>query len=418
MARFEICTEAGTYTYDTDPCSLLDPDGQRVDLSRFKLDYVDEKLWENQIAFSPSAPVVGKKQPSVLKIQLGLGCNYSCSYCSQGGQKEASTSSRDAEDFDLDWVIGFPKKVEFWGGEPLLYWKKLTILSEKVDKRFGKIKKLVITNGTLLTREKIDWLKANGFTVAISHDGPGQSLRGDDPLEDPETRAIWRYAFDTLGENVFMLSVLTGISHDLLEIVRWFEARLGEVRVDIEDVVTDYGSAAMTEEQLQDMYRSVRGYVSSGLGLAFPRIRWTALHFMQTLAISKPYAGANQICAMDRKDHLAVDINGNVLTCQNAGAESGHKIGHISALDAVKLDTSTSYMNRPHCRECPVVHTCYGSCMFLKGTDFESSCRTSYWYNRAIFEGLIKLLTGKEVRNIQGWKPASIKRVIPLKVKP
>lgn len=416
MARFEICTEAGTYTYDTDPCALRDPDGNRVDLSRFKLDYVDGEVWENQIAFRPGMPVVGKDQPRVLKIQLGLGCNYSCTYCSQGGQQEASTSSRDAEDFDFDWVVGFPEKVEFWGGEPLLYWKKLTILSPKVDKRFGKIKKLIVTNGTLLTREKIDWLKANGFTVAISHDGPGQRLRGADPLEDPETRAIWRYAFDTLGEDVFMLSVLTGVSHDLLEIVVWFGERLGPVRVDIEDVVTDYGGAAMTEEQLRAMYRSVRDYVASGLGLAFPRIRWTALHFMQTLAISKPLSGANQICAMDRKDHLAVDLDGNVLTCQNAGANSGHRIGRIEVLGDVKLDTGVSYMNRPHCHECPVVHTCYGSCMLLNGEAFASSCRASYWYNRAIFEGVFYLLTGLKFSKIRAWQPTFPRRVIPIKV--
>lgn len=415
MARFEIRTEAGTYTYDTDPCALIDPAGQRVDLSKFALDYVAGEVWENQIAFDRDNPVVGKAQPKVLKIQLGLGCNYSCSYCSQGGQQEEATSSQDAEDFSFDWVIGFPEKVEFWGGEPLLYWKKLQALVPKVKARFGKVKLLIVTNGTLLTREKIDWLKANGFTVAISHDGPGQSLRGADPLEDPEMQAIWRYAFDTLDE-VFMLSVLTGKSYDLLEIVMWFEARLGQVRVDIEDVVTDYGGASMSEGELQSMYQSIKKHVASGLGLAFPRIRWTMLHFLQTLAISKPLAGANQICAMDRRDYLAVDLKGNVLTCQNAGAESGHRIGGVADLAGVVLDTATSYMKRPHCHECLVVHACYGSCMFLQDQAFESSCRASYWYNRAIFEGVFCLLTGLIDSKIRAWQPAFPRRVIPIEV--
>jgi uncharacterized protein len=380
------------------------------------VDCRDEEKDCGQQAFNHAHPVVGKVQPNVLKIQLGLGCNYSCSYCSQRGQQEEATGSLDAEKFDFDWVVGFPEKVEFWGGEPLLYWKKLQILVPKVKARFGNIKMLLVTNGTLLTREKIDWLRDNGFTVAISHDGPGQSLRGEDPLENPETLAIWRYAFATLDE-VFMLSVLTGRSHDLLEIVMWFEARLGQVRVDIEDVVTDYGGVSMTDAELQSMYRSVKKHVASGLGMAFPRIRWTVIHLLQTLAIEKPLLGAHQVCGMDRKDMLAVDLNGNVLTCQNAGAESGHKIGEIRALGKVSLGTGQSYMNRPHCQECLVVHSCYGSCMFLDDAAFTSSCRASYWYNRAVFEGGLTLLTGNQVTAVDGWQPSLAGRTIRIEVK-
>jgi uncharacterized protein len=45
-----------------------------------------------------------------------------------------------------------------------------------------KQKLSVITNGSILSDEIIDWLMMLDFAVAISHDGPGQSVRGPDPV--------------------------------------------------------------------------------------------------------------------------------------------------------------------------------------------------------------------------------------------
>jgi uncharacterized protein len=418
MANFSITLSDGeTLTYSTDPATLVDSSGNKVDLSRFAYQYVDVPADVGQIPFSQENPVIGKSSaPKVLKIQLGLGCNYACSYCSQGGQKEEATSSKDAETFDLDFVTEVPGKIELWGGEPLLYWKKIEALVAKIDAKWPGVPRSIVSNGSLLTREKVDWLYDHGFSVALSHDGPGQSLRGPDPLDDMEMRLTWQYLFDKFGERAAVNAVLTAKNFDLFLLWMWFEERLGQIKLNIEDIVTDYGGAKMTDAELQEIYRSVKVHASSGLAMVFPRMRWSMLHFMETLAIAKPLAGGHQVCGMDRQDQLAVDLNGNVLTCQNAGAESGHKIGAVSDLKSVALNTATSYMSRPNCGECPVVHLCYGSCMFLGGDDFDSSCRSSYWHNRAMLEGVIKLLTGKEVVSISGWKPAPARRVIPLRV--
>jgi uncharacterized protein len=416
MTHFALTLSDGeVLDYETDGATLLRA-GERIDLSRFAYSYTDVPADVGQAAFSPDAPLVGKSAPRILKIQLGLGCNYSCTYCSQGGQKEELTSTDDAENFDLEWAEGVPDKVEFWGGEPLLYWKKLQALVPKIDAKWPNVPRSIVSNGTLLTRERIDWLFDNGFSVALSHDGPGQSLRGDDPLEDLEMRRLWQYLFLRFGERASINAVLTAENHDLFDLWMWFEERLGTVRVNVEDVVTDYGGAEMTQAQLEAVYRSVKRHASSGLAMAFPRIRWSMLQFMATLALAKPLMGGHQVCGMDRTDQLAVDLNGNVLTCQNAGAASGHKIGRVEDLAGVTLNTSTSYMSRPNCAECPVVHLCYGSCMFLADKEFESSCRSSYWFNRAVLEGVVYLLTGKEVVEISGWKPAQARRVIPIKV--
>lgn len=415
---FIISTDKGEYRYSTDPARLIGPDGYRVDLSRFAYRYVEGAIADSgQIAFGPDDPVGKTSNIRLLKIQLGLGCNYACSYCSQGGQTEAATSSHDAEAFSLDWAEGRPQKVEFWGGEPLLYWRKLQAIVPKVLARWPGMRMSLVTNGTLLTADRVDWLIEHGFTLAVSHDGPGQHLRGPDPLDNPEQAASLRYAFHRFGDRASILCVLTAANHDLAALPFWFEDRFGfPVKVNIEDVVTDYGGARLSPSQLGRIASSVRETVSSGLGLFYPRIRWAVQQFMESIAIGKPLMGGYQTCGMDRPDHLAVDVAGNVLTCQNAGAESGHKIGTVKDLLQVRLNTGRSYMTRAHCIECPVVHLCYGSCMFLDGKEFESSCHASYHYNLAILAGALKLLTGAELRSVSGWKPEA-RRVIPIKVR-
>lgn len=409
--RFELTTDRGVFVYNTDPALLLDPDGKPVDLSRFAYQYLDGAETDNgQIAFSPDNPVVGKTQPRILKVQLGLGCNYACSYCSQGGQVEDKSSAADAHSFLAglgDWLTEAPHKIEFWGGEPMLYWHKLEVLAPALRSRFPNARMSVVTNGTLLTYQRALWLRDLGFSVAVSHDGPGQRLRGIDPFDDPEWAGMIRAVFKLFGESICFNSVITPLNFDLMETVLWFEDRMGfEVKVNVEDIVTDYGGARWTDGSLAAMAAKIREHVSSGMALFFPRLRWSMQQFMESLALRKPLAGSHQVCGMDRRDQLAVDLHGAVLTCQNAGAESGHRIGGVGDLGAVKLDTGRSWATRSNCGACPVVHLCYGSCMFLEGDNFESSCHASYHYNLAILAGAIKLLTGAELVSVSGWRPS------------
>ena len=78
--------------------------------------------------FNPGKKV---KEPMRLKIQLGLKCNYSCEYCSQASfvPESTVTGDDDLEEFmaklDDRLDLQYCSLVEVWGGEPLLYWKKI-----------------------------------------------------------------------------------------------------------------------------------------------------------------------------------------------------------------------------------------------------------------------------------------------------
>jgi uncharacterized protein len=115
-----------------------------------------------------------------------------------------------------------------------------------------------------------------------------------------------------------------------------------------------------------------------------------------------------QKCGMDQEDNIAVDLNGNVLTCQNVSPIStnpsgiSHHIGHVSDLENVKVSSATHWSDREECPKCPVVHICKGACMFLTGPLWEASCNNAFSDNIVIFANAIEFETGWVPQYIEG----------------
>jgi len=108
-----------------------------------------------------------KGQVRILKISLGMSCNYECSYCNQRFVPHAGASNPDdIEPFIAqltDALIEPPERIEFWGGEPLVYWKTLKPLAERLRDLYPDAQFSVITNGSLLDTDKNEWLEPFGW---------------------------------------------------------------------------------------------------------------------------------------------------------------------------------------------------------------------------------------------------------------
>ena len=94
-------------------------------------------------SFDREHPLKKSKQIQLLKIKLGLSCNYSCDYCSQKFvERMPETTKKDIDAFmEKLNVLEFSEekglKVEFWGGEPLVYWKTLKPLVDAMNDKFA-----------------------------------------------------------------------------------------------------------------------------------------------------------------------------------------------------------------------------------------------------------------------------------------
>ncbi|MDV7272072.1 radical SAM protein [Thioclava sp. A2] len=352
-------------------------------------------------------PLGKSRAPRILKIQLGLSCNYACAYCNQAVQIGDATVSKlaDVEAFLAGlngWIEGAPERIELWGGEPFLYWAKIKRLVPALAARFPTAAFSIITNGSLLDREKIDFIAQYDIAVGISHDGPGQYLRGPDPLDDPGKRR-WIVALlaerpDKTGFN----ALLTRQHHDLRALKAWFAEEVGpdifvglEGVVNVYDAATALGTGRFEPAELNSLTRSIFEALvedpnAFGLG---ERIN----EFYSSIQRRRPIEALGQKCGMDSPDAIAVDLRGNVMTCQNTGAKGGHKIGHVAEFDAIALDTATHFAFREECMSCPVVQLCKGSCMFLEGEFFKQSCANEFAFNFGVMMAAVWHLTGMVV---------------------
>lgn len=410
-------------SYDPHTSELRDEQGNAL------LEPVD-KQWPQVQQVSPEQPGRKSKAPATLKIQLGLKCNYSCSYCLQSaGIEDASVASlADVREFlsNLDsWLEAAPQKIQFWGGEPFVYWAHLKQLVPTLRERFPEAAFSILTNGSLIDAEKITFIDRYDITVRISHDAMAQEMRGPDPFDQPGQvelfRELWRVRGDKFGFN----AVITSRNTDVSAIAAWFHEKMGgPVSVSFEGVVHSYdiqtrdNQADWTQEQYSQMQHNIIKALINGSDIGRQSVLGTKAElFLSTLRERRPSSSVGQKCNMDRPDHLSVDLKGNVTTCQNVGAAGKHGIGHVSDMASVALDTALHWSKRDNCNHCPMLQLCKGACMYNEGEDFTLSCENEFHFNWAIMTGALYWLTGKLMVGIEGdIRRPMRRRVIPLSI--
>ena len=400
--------------YDNETNTLSTESGQIFE------DPTVKRTWEPATVFSKEMPLTKSRQVRVLKIQVGLSCNYGCSYCSQRFVERADeTSHKHVETFmhrlsNLDFDEAAGLKIEIWGGEPLVYIKTIKPLVAALKEKFsGWMKKprfSMITNGSLLTEETCDWLYANQFSVSISHDGPAQYVRGPDPFDDPDLKKTILTFYHMMRpiNRISFNSMLNRNNMSRRKVYEWFVALTGDPNVPlgeggIIDAYDDDGLANSlnTKEEHFDYRRTAFNDIFTTNGtIGNYGIIEKIDNCTNAILAHKPAEAVSQKCGMDDEHVLAVDLRGNIITCQNvsAVATSGngmpHLAGNITNIEAAKIHTGTHWSKRPDCASCPVLHICQGACLYLQEEYWDKSCNNSYSDAIPLFALSIEKITG------------------------
>jgi len=428
---FEIHAEknandTATFYYDNEKGILKNSTG-------FVYEYpeIQEHKMKETIPFSKFSPLKKSKQITTIKIQLGLSCKYSCDYCSQRFvERPPETSKKDIEEFMrklevLDITEEQGLRVEFWGGEPLVYWKTLKPLTEAFAEKYGhwnkKVSFSMVTNGTLLTREICSWLYYMGFSVGISHDGPGQFVRGPDPFDDPEKKKIILEFYEIMSK-VGRISFNTMMNNKNISrkaVYDYFVEMTGNPNIQIGEggFIDAYDDAAIEsslntlEEQFNYRQSAFNDIYSTDGGINFGLTFTKIDNFVKSTLthVESKYVG--QKCGMEVPETIALDLKGNVVTCQNVSivetSKNGesHSGGNLDDYDNVQLKSVTHWKSRQNeisCADCPVLHLCQGSCMYLDGKHWDVTCDNAYSDNIALFALAFEKMTG-------GYIPVTIK---------
>jgi uncharacterized protein len=406
-----------TFYYDNIANVLKDADGNVFEYPENQRPKIVAKPYKS---FDKNHPLKKSKLITTLKIQMGLSCNYSCDYCSQKFvERQPETSKKDIDAFmeKLD-VLHFDEdvglRVEFWGGEPLVYWKTLKPLAEAIAEKFDSWEKKpqfgIITNGSILTEEIIDWLMMMNFSVAISHDGPGQFVRGPDPLDDPETkeRILDFYRMmKKLGKQFSFNAMLNSKNQSRKEIYDWFVNLTGDENVilgegSLVDAYDEDGisNSLITKQEHFEFRKRAFGELYGNEGkIGFRGQLGKIDNFITSVLSHQESKFLGQKCGMDDEHTIAVDLRGNVMTCQNVSSleisknGESHHGGTLDDYSNVELKSVTHWSNRKECPECPVLHICKGACMFLDEKFWDISCANAYSDNVALFAAAFTLMT-------------------------
>jgi uncharacterized protein len=371
------------------------------------------------IPFSKDLPLRKSKNIRVLKIQLGLSCNYSCDYCSQRFVERAPETSKKHIDAFLTKLesLNFSEEnglqIEFWGGEPLVYWKTLKPLAEAIREKYKwdrPIRFSTITNGSLFTDEICDWLYESGFSIGFSHDGPGQHVRGEDPFDNPKLKeTILAFYKRMKAENrISINAMLNSKNYGRKDIHNWFINLTGDENVELgEGSVVDaydeggYENLISTKADHFAFRKTAFNDIYSNNGnIGFNGIVNKVDAFTKSVLSQTSAEFLNQKCGMDDENVVAMDLMGNIITCQNvssvqiSGNGESHLSGTVEKIDEVEITTATHWSNRDHCSECPVLHLCKGSCMYLEGKYWDKSCQNAYSDNVALFALSLEKITG------------------------
>ena len=154
------------------PATVPDADGSRPPLDKY-----DAPLMSGN---------PGRRRFHVMIKPGGSACNLDCSYCFYlskatlpDGPGPGRISDELLERFIQQYIGGVTghEVVFSWqGGEPTLlgldFFRKVVALQKKHARPFQKIENDLQTNGTLITEEWCEFLKANRFLVGLSIDGP------------------------------------------------------------------------------------------------------------------------------------------------------------------------------------------------------------------------------------------------------
>ncbi len=425
---FEILAErhsqdVKTFYYDNVNNTLKDSNN-----NVFEYPKIEKLNLKESVPFSKNDPLKKSKNITTIKIQLGLSCNYTCDYCSQRFvERPPETSKKDIDSFmaqldNLNFDEQSGLRIEFWGGEPLVYWKTLKPLTEALKEKFSEWKISphfsMVTNGTLLTREICSWLYYMNFGIGFSHDGPGQYVRGPDPFEDEEKKKIILEFYKVMKpQNRFSFNTMINKRNISRKAIRdWFVNLTGDEDVPIGEgnFIDAYDEAAIDNslqtlnehfEYRKQAFQHLNQYGSKlNFGLTLQKID----NFTKGVLTHLESKYVGQKCGMDDEHTIAIDLKGNVVTCQNVSivetSKNGesHFGGNLNDYDNVELKSVTHWKNRANCGDCPVLHICQGSCMYLDGKYWEITCDNAYSDNIVNFAVAFKNITN-------GYIPITIK---------
>jgi uncharacterized protein len=331
--------------------------------------------------------------PFCVSLVLTHACNLACGYCYMGEHHRTAMPREVAlAALDLAFAEAPAVDVSFFGGEPLLEYELLIACARQAralekQKPERVLRLQVTTNGTLLSRDRLDALEAEGVHVTLSIDGireaheSGRPNAGGGSSFDSVVRAASLLANSENGLDVIAVVTPENTPH-LAASVR-FLAELGARRITLNPAWErpfDDDQLAIWERELEAVgafWAEVRGEGRDLSLVTFDR---------KVLAAARGGLSATEHCSVGSRN-IAVAPSGNIYPCERLIADDRNSrfvIGSVTTGWPRKNGLPRGPAEA-ECEPCPERFRCGASCACANLAETDTTHlpgATQCWYEQ------------------------------------
>lgn len=330
-------------------------------------------------------------------IILGHSCNLQCKYCLQHDVVNIQLETKINDDI-IDFILDIANNqkqhltVQFYGGEPLIYFKSIMYIVNSI-KKIGKPSNLsytMITNGKLINDDNIKFLNENLSGICISWDGRNSNItRGFNVFEINKENIFklkhfsisgvlssYNYINDYLDDcaelnkdyvNNYKGKTLSFNVDDLLDVnlqnvdLKQFDYK--KIVVQMSQICNHYYDFFVNHQPISIIEKN---YVESKIN----QIK-SSLKFHYTEPIKDRCGNGYEV--------LNLDLNGNLYKCHNTNDIVGTIYDNYFHVMKKVVDMDKVNEHAEICNSCPIQLLCMNGCPLVK-----DDARQEYYCNAKI----------------------------------
>lgn len=279
-------------------------------------------------------------------------------------------------------------KVEFWGGEPLIYLDEIKYI---IDRTINKpLAFFMVTDGSLLDLDFAKYCIDKNMFISIEYGGTSQHLRNNiDILDNPVVLECITYlldtkpytsGFDTVKFNIAMIDGNYSVKLNKEYISKKLDISKERIKLNGEGSMYNI-KPNMNVINIKDIYSNIMSNALIDYQTGHLQFYRRILRFLLVIRFRSRIETLTTKCGIGSKNVDLKTVGDNIVTCQN-----------------INYPFDILYFkDRTKCKDCIAAHICKGGCPAIPETSsvFSINCDVKYQESLAIFTLAVNIIFSK-----------------------